>query len=131
MSAKNFFLLLAVVTLIAIISLAGIHQWQAVQGHELLGWAGLAAFLLITVLMFYSGRKAARSDNKNDFTSVVMGFTAGKMFIVLMAIVIYQRTVLPDTNFFILPFFGMYLIYTIFETYVMTKLGRTDSSNTN
>jgi len=129
MSAKNFFLLLAGTTLLAIASLVLLHQWQKMQGHELLGWLGLAAFLLITILMYYSGRRAARSNNKNDFTSVVMGFTTGKMFTVLLAIVIYQRTVLPDHNFFILPFFSMYLIYTIFETYVMTKLGRADTNN--
>jgi len=74
--------------------------------------------------MYYAGRKAAFSDNKHDFTNVSLGVTIGKIFIAILFILGYNQLMQPDSRFFIIPFFLMYLIYTIFETYIMMKLGR-------
>ena len=124
MSKERFYLQLSALTLLAAITVYLLNTLPQLRGHELLGWVSLGLFFIITVLMFHFGDRAARSDNKHSFTNVFLGFTTGKLFLIMLLLFGYSRTVNPDTKFFILPFFSMYLIYTIFETYVLIKLGR-------
>ena len=75
--------------------------------------------------MFFTGRSSAQSDNKNTFTSTVLGFTAGKMLLAIMIVFAYIKLAEPADRFFVIPFFAVYFIFTAFETYFMMKLGRT------
>ena len=124
MSEKYFYLQLAAVTLLAAAAVYLINTLPQLQAHQLVGWISLGLFFFITILMFLFGKQAALSDNKHTFTNVFLGFTTGKIFLIVLFVFGYSRVTEPETKFFILPFFSMYLIYTIFETYVMMKLGR-------
>jgi len=124
MSEKYFYLQLAAVTLLAAAAVYLINSLPQLQAHQLVGWISLGLFFFITILMFHFGKQAALSDNKHTFTNVFLGFTTGKIFLIILFVFGYSRITEPETKFFILPFFSMYLIYTIFETYVMMKLGR-------
>ena len=64
---------------------------------------------------------ASFSKNKNAFTSVILMTTMAKMFLAILIIVIYVKVFEPDSRMFVFPFLGIYLIYTIFETYFMMK----------
>lgn len=75
--------------------------------------------------MFLVGRSSAQSENKNNFTSTVLGFTMGKMMLAIMIIFAYMQLAEPSDKFFVIPFFTVYFIFTAFETYFMMKLGRT------
>jgi hypothetical protein len=124
MSPKPFFLQLTGLTLLAAGIVVLLNTLPQLEEHYPLGWISLGIFFFLTVLMYFAGRQAAGSANKNDFTSVVLAFTLGKLFVIILAVFGYSQLREPETNFFILPFFSMYLIYTIFETYVMMKLGK-------
>ncbi len=124
MTAKAFYLQLALVTLIAAATAYGINTFPQFADVLPIAWISLAIFVLLSVVMYYAGRKAAFSDNKHDFTNVSLGVTIGKIFIAILFILGYNQLMQPDSRFFIIPFFLMYLIYTIFETYIMMKLGR-------
>ncbi|NBC09622.1 MAG: hypothetical protein GVY26_20715 [Bacteroidetes bacterium] len=124
MSEKYFYLQLIAVTLLAAAAVYLINTLPQLQAHRIVGWISLGLFFFITILMFHFGRQAALSDNKHTFTNVFLGFTTGKIFLIILFVFGYSRMTEPETKFFILPFFSMYLIYTIFETYVMMKLGR-------
>ncbi|MCR9102693.1 MAG: hypothetical protein NXI25_22260 [bacterium] len=124
MTAKAFYLHLALVTLIAAATAYGINTFPQFADVQPIAWISLAIFVLLSVVMYYAGRKAAFSDNKHDFTNVSLGVTIGKIFIAILFILGYNQLMQPDSRFFIIPFFLMYLIYTIFETYIMMKLGR-------
>jgi hypothetical protein len=76
------------------------------------------------VLIWHVGQNAALSDNKNIFTSLILGFIFGKMFLCVIFVLIYSKTVLPETKYFLVPFFIIYLAYTVFETMILTKLAR-------
>lgn len=125
MSAKNFYIQLLVLSVAVALGLFFLNRIPALQNHALLSWLSLAAFIGISVLMFYSGKSSARSDNKNDFTNVVLGFTIGKMFLTIVVIYAYVQLAQPTGKVFVLPFFGIYLLFTAFETYFMMKLGKT------
>ena len=83
-----------------------------------------AVFVSLSVLMYLAGYRAAMSENKNDFTNAILGFTVAKMFLAILVLIGYTQLARPQDKLFIIPFFGIYLIYTIFETYFMMKLGR-------
>ncbi len=124
MEQRQFFLQLLLTTAIAALVTWGMHQAPRLQPYWLLSTLSLGGFTLLSVVMYYAGRKAAYSSNKHDFTNIIMGFTMGKMALAFMLIFAYLKLAEPTDKIFILPFFVIYLIYTIFETYFMMKLSR-------
>lgn len=129
MTAKSFYAQLAIVTLFAAAAAYGINTFPQFADVRPIAWISLGIFVLLSIIMFYAGRKAAFSDNKHDFTNVSLGVTIGKIFIAILFILGYDQLMQPASRFFIIPFFIMYLIYTIFETYIMMKLGRLNTSS--
>lgn len=125
MTNQAFFLQLAGVTLLTAAALWGLFQVPSLAPYQILGWVSLGGFVLISILMFLIGRGSAQSENKNTFTSTVLGFTVGKMMLAIMIIFAYIQLAEPADKFFVIPFFAVYFIFTGFETYFMMKLGRT------
>ncbi len=124
MPQKTFFLQLGIVTILAAAAVFLLHRLPALQAYGLLSWIALLFFVLFCTAMYYAGARSARSDNKNDFTNTFLGFTVGKMFLAVIIIYGYLQLAQPQDKRFILPFFGVYLIYTIFEVYFMSRLGK-------
>lgn len=124
MSAQAFFTQLAIVTLLAAGAAYGMLALPKLQAYPYVAFGSLAVFFLISIIMYVAGKKAALSENKHNFTNVSLGITIGKIFIAILFILGYDQLLEPASRFFIIPFFIMYLIYTIFETYVMMKLGK-------
>ena len=125
MSQRQFLIQLGLLSLSVAILIFFLNRLPQLQPSSLLSWASLAAFIAMSVIMFFAGSRAARSDNKNDFTNVVLGFTIGKMFLSIMIIYAYFSLMQPEGKWFIIPFFIVYFMYTAFETYFMMKLGKT------
>ena len=124
MSQRSFFIQLSVLSLSTAILLFFLNRIPQLQAYSALSWISFAAFVALCILMYLAGHRAAMSDNKNDFSNAVLGFTAGKMFLAIFVIFGYIQLAQPPDKLFIIPFFAIYLIYTIFETYFMMKLGR-------
>ena len=124
MSRNAFFLQLLTLSALTAAGIFFVNQTAIMQSHGALNWAGLGFFFLFCTLMYFAGHRAAHSRNKNDFTNTFLGFTAGKMFMTVIIVYVYLQIAKPEDKLFILPFFGIYLIYTIFEVYFMSRLGR-------
>ena len=124
MTQKEFLIQLSIITVISAAIVFGLSTLEKLQPYQMFSWICLGFFVVFSVLMFFMGTNASKSSNKNDFTNVALGFTAGKMFGSLIIIVIYIKLIEPTSKMFILPFFIIYIIYTAFETYFMMKLGK-------
>lgn len=124
MAHRKFILQLLLVTAFSGLVLFGLHQIDRLQPYGLLSLLSIGMFVLLSIIMYVRGRKSAHSDNKNEFTNTVMGFTMGKMFLSIVIIYGYLKVFEPGDKLFIVPFFTVYLIYTAFEIYFMMKLGR-------
>ena len=124
MTNSQFFAQLGGVTLVSILLLLGLFQLPQIAPYQFFGWFSLAGFVILATIMFFIGRQSAMSDNKNNFTSTILGFTMGKMFMSVIIIYSYLQLAEPTDKFFIAPFFAVYFIFTAFETYFMMKLGR-------
>lgn len=124
MTRNAFFLQLAVLTAATATGLWFLLRLPGFQPFALFSWCSLGLFFLLTVAMFFAGYSAARSANKNDFTTAAMGFSGGKIFLSAILILIFTELAKPESKLFILPFFSIYVLYTIFEVYFMMRLGR-------
>ena len=80
--------------------------------------------MLLTLAMFLLGGATAKNKDTNLFTGVVLGFTFGKIFLSFLIVVGYHQLAQPTSKIFLLPFFIVYLIFTIFETYLMMQIGQ-------
>lgn len=124
MSPVRFFWQTAVLSLAVAVGIYFVNRLDRFQEFKLFSWWSYAFFILLTIAMYFFAVKAAKSDTKSLFTSVALGFTASKMFFSVLLIVVYDKLWSPSSRLFVLPFLGIYLIYTIFETYIMMKLGK-------
>ena len=129
MSRNKFFYSLFLITGLTAAILFFLHRLPALQSSANISWISLSAFVLLSLGMYFMAESAAKSKNKNTFTSVVLMSTMVKMFLAILIIVVYIKVVAPDSRLFVLPFLGIYFIFTIFETYFMMKLGKTKSEN--
>ena len=90
--------------------------------HQQLSWLSLILFFLISIIMYFTGRWGINNENKNTFIGLMYAYMGGKMFLSTILIILYYYYAEPDTKLFILPFFVVYLIFTVFESYFLMKL---------
>lgn len=127
MTTQQFLLQLLGVTILTATALVGMFQATAIAPYQDIGWISLGTFVILSAGMFFAGRSAANSTNKNNFTSAILGFTMGKMMLAIAILFVYMQLMNPPDKFFILPFFAVYFIFTAFETYFMIRLGKADA----
>ena len=90
----------------------------------MLSWSTILFFVILSILIFIVGSYVAEQKNKNTFTSVILLVMITKMFLSILLVGIYSKVHNPTNNYFLIPFFAIYLIYTIFEVHLMTRLGK-------
>ena len=125
METKTFLLQLLGVTVLAIGVTYGLHQIPTLREGGRLSAIAVGLFTLLSLLIFWRAKVAAASANRHSFTNVVMGVTMLKMFLSIVVIYAYVVLAEPANKLFVLPFFGIYIIYTVFEVYAMMQLSHT------
>ena len=84
-----------------------------------------AILFLITFLGFYVQTKGVRSTNVNAFIRGVYSSLLIKMFVIVVAIVIYILVMGGKTDkLSILSAMGIYIIYTVVEVVQLMKIAR-------
>lgn len=125
MSKSQFFKSLITITFSLAIIIFLLAIIPLFQGHQIFSWVCLGFFLFFTIGVYFLANKAAHSPNLNDLTSVIVGVIFLKMVFIIIIVLIYKKTMNPDSPWFLVPFFLIYLVFTIFEVYFMTKLAKT------
>ncbi len=125
MNAQTFFTRLAAVTLGAA-SLLFVLQASVpgAQAHAIFSIWSIALFVAICVGLYYAGLSSARSSNKFAFSNLVSVSVFGKMVIALVFLLIYQKTMHPQNNWFVGIFLFCYVVYTVFEVWFMSILAK-------
>lgn len=124
MTPTIFFKELGLATLVIALILFGIHQIPALAHLADFSWSCTLMFTIFTIIVYYAGLAAARSVNRQAFTSVSFGFILYKMVISVGFVFVYVKIKEPTSTLFLIPFFIIYFYYTIFETHFMIKLGK-------
>ena len=81
-------------------------------------------FALVCTGLFYAGRSAANSSSKLAFNNIVSASVFGKMVLAVAVLFVYQKTAHPTNEWFVGIFLTVYVIYTVFEVWFMTKLAK-------
>jgi hypothetical protein len=79
-------------------------------------WESLAFFFVVTLLLFVLALNGVRNRSHSSFMGTVFGAMAIKFIICIVAVIVYLKVIKPDSIIFILPFFVMYVIFTVIET---------------
>ena len=124
MSNRQFFFQLGSLTLITAFGISLLGFFPALRSHIPLASISLVFFTLLSIVMYWTAIRMVRSKNKNDFTSIVLFFITTKMLLSVVLVLLYFRLAQPTERYFVLSFLIVYLIYTIFETHFMMKIGK-------
>jgi len=124
MSPQQFITRLAITTLFAVLLVLGLNFQAQIALAKSLSWTTIGIFVVFSILVYFMGSYSAKQKNKNTFTSVILMVMMFKMLICILLIAIYVKTYEPTDNFFFIPFFSIYILYTIFEVQFMTRLGK-------
>lgn len=124
MNRKQFYTKLGVVTLFSILLVFCLNFNPFIQSAQALSWSTISFFVILSVLIFMVGTSMAKQKNKNTFTGVILFVMITKMFLCILLVAIYSKVQQPTNNYFLIPFFSIYLIYTIFEVHLMTRIGK-------
>jgi len=124
MPTSTFLRQLLILTLITAVALFGINQLEVLYPYRNFSWISLGFFVLLTVAMFVVGLLTAKSSNKSAFTGTILGFTFAKIVFSFVVVLSYHQLAQPTSKAFVIPFFITYLVYTAFETWFMTQLGK-------
>jgi hypothetical protein len=123
MSTNRFFTLLFIISLgVSLLSLLFAQFLTTFSLYGNVTWWSLCIYIPLSIVMFLGGQKAAKSENKYVFSNLIMPFTFIKMFVSVVGLLIYTKFFPPETKFFLLPFFLVYFVFTIFETFFLVKL---------
>ena len=128
MSNSAFYKYFALISLGTAALLIGLAQLDLLYPYLTFAFISLALFMGLTLAMFLIGKITVKSDNKTLFTGTVLGFTFAKMLLSILIVIGYHQIGNPPSKLFIIPFFIVYLIFTIFETYIMMQIGQQSKS---
>lgn len=123
MKNKTFLISLSILSLLTTLGLLLAHRtWPILQPYAPLSWIGLSFFFLLTLATYYLGKMTAGSKNLMAFTNLTLGLVFGKMILAMLIVFAYAHEAKPQSKLFLVPFFSIYLVYTIFETWILLKL---------
>lgn len=125
MSNKTFFSHLAIVT-VSTAALLGtlLFLLPQARAHSAFAGATVLLFVLICIGLFFAGRSAAGSSSKLAFNNLVSVSVFGKMLVAVAALFVYQQATQPENSWFVGIFLLVYVVYTVFEVWFMTRLAK-------
>ncbi len=125
MQQSTFLTQLAIITLFCALAIL-VSSYLGFAALQAIAWASLAFFALLCLPMYYFSQRAMYSEDKFQFTNLFLVFTSTKMFAAIIIVLIYHKFAQPTSNHFLIPFFVIYLIYTIFEVYFLIQISKTE-----
>lgn len=127
MNHRRFAIQLTVLTVLVAAIISAVHQLPEAQSFQAFSWLSLLLFVALTLIMYVFARRAARSANKYAFINFLLAMTFFKMLLAVGIALVYKFNAPEPSRLFIALFLGIYVVYTIFETYFMTQLSKMKS----
>jgi hypothetical protein len=126
MSKAEFIRKLLLTTSLTSLILLFLGRFEAMKPFIWFSWLACFLFVILTIVLFNVALSAAQDNNKNTFTTVIIGAVMGKLALSMGVILAYFYGFKPDSKLFIVPFFIIYTGFTIFELHFMMRLSRID-----
>ena len=122
MTYRSFFYQVAGAAIGAWVLLLVTHQIPGLGAAQDFSWITWGAFILFSIFMFILGKWAALDRNQKLFISMSVFLGGSKMLFSVAWVVTYMTLYQPEGQGFVIPFFLVYLCFTVYETYFMMKL---------
>ena len=126
MNYKDFFIRFGIFSTIIAFLIPLLGVLPELREFQQLGWMTWGLFIFLTLSMFFLGKMALRSSNKGLFDGLLLSFNFLKIFSALIFIFTYITSYQPNSNWFLLPFFFIYFLFTIFEVDMLSKMGKSN-----
>lgn len=124
MTTKLFFRQLGVLSIGVAIGISSIHHLAQYHLGQTLSWASFIFFIFFSMSVFALSKRSVSSLNPQLFTQVFLGSTIIKLIFSLGLVLIFKEDDAIESKLYILPFMGIYLIYTVFEIYFLSKIAK-------
>lgn len=122
MSGKEFVMKFGIFSSICLLLILVTHLGSALSTVLTFSLSTLVLYVALTVLMFLFAKKARMDSNPGSYTSTLLSFHWIRIFTSLLFVFSYITISPQKSNLFLLPFFSIYILFTIFEVYMLTKL---------
>jgi hypothetical protein len=124
MQSKAFYKWLVLISILLSVMIVGMSFIPGFEGTLGISLFSLLFFVLLNIGVYYLGLRSARSEDKNSLTRLIMLLVFLKMISCLLIVIIYDQGWKPSTNHYIIPFFAIYVSYTIFEVDMLSKISK-------
>ncbi len=124
MTPKTFYTQLAVVSGIVAIILALVHSHELIGPHQSFSWINCGFFIAFCIIIYYAMAASTKSEDKSLFGKLFLLSIFFKMLLCILIVIAYEVIVDPEDQYFIFPFGIIYLCFTSFEVYFVTKLAK-------
>lgn len=84
----------------------------------------IGMFAVISVIIYFLAEKATKSTNKYSFLNIVVMNLFLKIMTSFIVVLAYVKMTDPTDKWYLIPVLMNYLIFTIFETYFLSKAAR-------
>lgn len=124
MTAKQFYTQLSVISIGVAVLLGVLHQYTWMQPYQSLSWLSWGFFIAFSIGVFYACAKSADSDNQQLFGQLFLLSIVFKLLFCGLLLIGFIFLARPNTLYFAYPFLFIYVVYTVYEVYFVTKLAK-------
>lgn len=122
MSDKTFYLGLTALTVFVFGVVYWIHLNTVMNPYFGFSVNGLIIMVVYNLLVYPLGKMLMGSRKNYVFLNFVIANIFLKIAVVMVYIMSYVKFNEPAEKLFLLPFVGIYLVYTVFETYFLYQM---------
>ena len=124
MNSKQFYTQLGLVSTFVAVGLVLLNLSEIFAIHQLFSWICWATYVAFCAALYSTSAKTIQSNDKTLFSKVFLVSIMVKMFLSLLLIIAYVLISQTKDKYFVFPFFLIYLVFTVFEVYFITKLAK-------
>ncbi|HHB79315.1 MAG TPA: hypothetical protein ENK85_08795 [Saprospiraceae bacterium] len=131
MNHTPFFKGLLMTSIIAFVISYGLAQLPQEVPFQKIILGSFVFFVGFTIIEYIVALRVVNHPNKGLYVGMVQLLTGLKIILTVALVVIFVEVKKPATNWFILPFLLNYVIFTVFETATLMRIGNKKSQKTS
>lgn len=122
MSSKEFVIKFGIFSSVCFLLILITHLGSKLSSVLPFSLSTLLLYVGLTLMMYLFAKRSRLDSNPGSYTSTLLSFHWIRIFTSLLFVFTYILFFPPKSNLFLLPFFSIYILFTIFEVYMLTKL---------
>ncbi len=122
MAYSRFFIVMMIATIVASLLFYGLSYAIPMLVFSDLFWWSVALFIVLSFIIFIASKWQIRRGTKGAFVSVVLFNVILKLILCFGLVYAYVQDNNPLSKWFIVPFLISYVVFTIAETYALTRV---------